>query len=849
MTFSLSSGFYTSVSRMGNSLLIRGYDGDGVKVAEKVKYRPRMYLPSKDRDSEWKALDGTPLEAIQFETMREVKDFASQYEGIQSFKMFGNDRHIPAFIQTQWPQEIKFRRELIDVMSLDIETEIGDGFPDPGNPKNPITAIAAKSSRRNHCVVWGLKPYDPEKSIIKKYTIEYRQFRSEREMLVNFAEWFSNPENCPDVITGWNIRTFDCPYLVHRIALLLGEDMSKRLSPWGMIESDTITIKGRQNIIVEIVGVQQLDYLDLFQKFTLQTYGQQESYKLGHIAMVVLGDTKLDYDDVGSLKALYENDYQKFIDYNITDTLLVDRMEEKLGLITLVLTMAYLGGVNYTDTLGTTAIWDSIIFRRLALKKIAIPPRENSAKGDYPGGYVKDPMCGMHHWVMSFDLNSLYPLLMVQYNMSPETLVPYQTVSGVSPDSILSTHRVDIPDNNLAIAANGAAFRRDKLGIFPEIIEELYDRRVNLKKDMIKNKQLLEKTDKANLPERTIIEKEIARLETMQMAVKILLNSLYGACGNKYFRYFNLQVAEGITLSGQLVSQWAQQHLNIALSKFLGDKGVKDRVIAMDTDSLYLAANDIVEKFKPNDPVKFLDEFGSKFVEPVFTEAFVNLASITNAYKNRMAMKREAIADRGIWTAKKRYILNVHNNEGVQYAKPKIKIVGIEAIKSSTPAVCRDAFKLMFESIMTKTEPQVQDDLIKFRTEFFAMPPEKIAFPRGVSDVSGYASASTVYAKGCPINSRAALLYNHAIKSKGLQNKYELIRNGSKIKYIYLKKRNPINENVIGFINKLPPELELHHYIDYDTQFEKTFLDPLKIILDAIGWQAEPVGSLDEFFQ
>jgi DNA polymerase elongation subunit (family B) len=834
---------------MGNNLLVRGYDGDGVKLAEKVKYRPRMYLPSKQKHTEWKGLDGTPVEAMQFETMRDVKEFAAQYDGIPSFKMYGNDRHIPAFIQTQWPQEIQFHRELIDVMSLDIETEIGDGFPDPANPKNRVTSITAKSSKHNHCVVWGLKAYDPEKSIIVKYTIEYRQFRSEKEMLIDFVEWFSNPENCPDIITGWNIRTFDCPYLVYRIAMILGEDMSKRLSPWGLIESDTITIKGRQNTVVEMVGIQQLDYLDLFQKFTLQTYGQQESYKLGHIAMVVLGETKLDYEDVGSLKALYESDHQKFIDYNITDTLLVDRMEEKLGLITLVLTMAYLGGVNYTDTLGTTGIWDSIIFRRLALKKIAIPPREDSAKGDYPGGFVKEPMCGMHHWVMSFDLNSLYPNIMVQYNMSPETLVRPQMVEGVSPNSILQTHSVEIPDENLAIAANGAAFRRDKMGIFPEIIVELYDKRVAIKKDMIKHKQLLEKTDKANAAERIRIEKEIARLETMQMAVKILLNSLYGACGNKYFRYFNLQIAEGITLSGQLVSQWAEQHLNIALSKFLNDKEVKDRVIAMDTDSLYLAANDVVEKFKPNDTVKFLDEFASKFVEPMFSKAFDKLATITNAYKNRMAMKREAIADRGIWTAKKRYILNVHNNEGVQYTKPKIKIVGIEAIKSSTPAVCRDAFKSMFESIMTKTEAEVQKEIEDFRNKFSSLSPEKIAFPRGVSDVSGYASASTIYAKGAPINSRAALLYNHAIKSKGLQNKYELITNGSKIKYIYLKKRNPINENVIGFISKLPPELELHHYIDFDLQFEKTFLDPLKIILDAIGWKSEPIGSLDEFFQ
>jgi DNA polymerase elongation subunit (family B) len=225
--------------------------------------------------------------------------------------------------------------------------------------------------------------------------------------------------------------------------------------------------------------------MELFKKFTYNTYGNQESYSLNHIANVVLGDKKLDYSEVGSLRDLYDEDYQMFVDYNIKDVELIERMEDKLGLITLVLTMSYLGGVNYSDTLGTTAIWDSIIFRRLARNKTAVMPSNNSKSDTYPGGYVKDPQVGMHDWVMSFDLNSLYPNLIIQYNMSPETLVRQSVVPNVNPDNILKNGKVDVPNDNLAVACNGSTFRRDKKGIIPEIVEELYNRRVEVKNEML----------------------------------------------------------------------------------------------------------------------------------------------------------------------------------------------------------------------------------------------------------------------------------------------------------------------------------------------------------------------------
>jgi len=307
-------------------------------------------------------------------------------------------------------------------------------------------------------------------------------------------------------------------------------------------------------------------------------------------------------------------------------------------------------------------------------------------------------------------------------------------------------------------------------------------------------------------------------------------------------------VAEGITLTGQLVIKWAEESFNNHLSKFLKDTVPKDRVIMMDTDSCYICVKDVIDKFNPKNPVMFLDEFAKKSIEPMLEKAFADFATLTNAYNNKMVMKRESISNRGIVIAKKRYILNVHNNEGVQYAEPKIKMMGVEAVKSSTPKVCRQAFKEIFKVIMNEDESSMQQSLALFKTYFSNLPPEIVASPRGVSNIKKWKDKGSVYIKGTPMNSRAALLHNHLCVTKGLQQQYQLIQGGDKIKYIYLKKQNPTNENVIGFIDKLPVEFGLANFIDYDLQFKKTFVEPLQLILNSIGWKPEPVSSLEDFF-
>lgn len=843
--YGVSMKFYTSIARYGNSLLYRGYE-DGQRVKRKVKFKPTLYVKGKGA-SKFTALDGTNVDAIKFDSMKDAKEFVEKYEDIENFTIYGNTNYIAQYIAEEFPGEIKFDRSKIRIHNIDIEVASDEGFPEPKDAKHPVISIALYDNVYNLYQVWGLGDFDVSKAELKDARIAYTKCISEEALLKEFIRCWHDEFSCPDVVTGWNIRGFDIPYLVNRINRLMGEDEVKKLSPWGMVDEKMVTMRKGQVQMFDIAGIAQLDYMDLFQKFGY-SFGPQENYRLDNIANVVLGERKMDYAEYSNLHNLYKENHQKFIDYNIRDVWLVDRMEDKIAMITLCMTMAYKAGVNYSDTMGTTGIWDSLIHRYLMNQNIIVPPNANKFKGDYEGGYVKDPQCGVHDWVCSFDVNSLYPNIIVQWNMSPETILKGQVQSDVTLEKMLNGYVNQRSDASMA--ATGQYFSNEKQGFMPKIIEEMYDERVQIKKKMLASKKELEACDKNNKQEVYRIERDIAHFENQQTAIKILLNSLYGAMGNKYFRYFTMEIAEGITITGQYIIKWAEKHVNAYLNKVLKNK--KDYVIAIDTDSVYVGFSDLVNSVMPSadtsKKVDFLDKVCAKVESDVLDVAFKQLKENCGAYKQRISMKREGIANRGIWTAKKRYILNVWDNEGVRYAAPKLKIMGIEAIKSSTPAACRAAFKELFQILINGTEEQTQKFIADFRNEFIALPAEEKAFPRGVSSVKSYVDSKTVYKKGTPINSRAAILYNYMLKQKGVENKYEVIKDGEKIKYIHLNPRNPLREDVMGFYTILPHEFGLHQYIDNDTQFEKAFLDPAKLILDAIGWKAEESSSLEDFF-
>jgi len=828
--------FYTNVQLIGNQFLVRGVE-NGKRYEHRDEFFPTLFVKSKKK-TKYRTLTGESVDEVHPGTVRDCREFYKTYDEVDGFEIYGNDRYIYQYISEKYPEdEIKFDISQIKLVTLDIETTAEKGFPDVESASEEILAITIQDYTTKQIITWGVKPF-----LNKQKNVTYHHCPTEHELLSNFINYWM--QDVPDVITGWNIQLFDIPYICKRLNRVLGEKLMKRFSPWGLVSQGEVFIQGRKQTTFDVGGLTQLDYLDLYKKFT---YKAQESYRLDYIAEVELGQKKLDHSEFDTFKDFYTKGWQKFIEYNIVDVELVDRLEDKMKLIELALTMAYDAKVNYADVFYQVRMWDNIIYNYLKKRDIVIPPKIRSDKNEkYAGAYVKEPIPGKYDWVVSFDLNSLYPHLIMQYNISPETLLeerhPTATVDRILNEEI----NFELFKDN-AVCANGAMYRKDVRGFLPELMEKMYGDRVIFKKRMLQAKQQYEKTPTKAL------EKEIARCNNIQMAKKISLNSAYGAIGNQYFRYYKLANAEAITLSGQVSIRWIEQKMNAYLNKLLSTSD-EDYVIASDTDSIYLNLGPIVDKFfgnKSDDKAKvveLLDKICQDKLEPYIDTCYQNLATYVSAYDQKMQMKRENIADRGIWTAKKRYILNVWNSEGVAYAEPKLKVMGIESVKSSTPAPCRKMLKDAFKILMTGTEDDMIAFIDKSREEFKKLPPEQVSFPRSASDVVKYKGSSEIYIKGTPIHVRGALLYNHYIKENKLTNKYSLIKNGEKIKFCYLKKPNTIHENIISFIQDFPSELNLDKYIDYDLQFEKSFLEPLKAILDAIGWSVEKTVNLELFF-
>ena len=824
------SKFYTNIQLAGDTILYRGYE-DGEPVQFRARFSPTLYVLSKNKEK-FQTLDGRYVSPVKFDKPREGREFIRQYDGVEGFEVHGYERFVYQYIRQEFPDDVDYNVNQIKMYAMDIEVQCENGFPDVEAAAEEMLSITIKDMVTKKFYIWAVKDFNTEH---QKFI-----FDTEREMLMHFIDWWV--KHTPDILTGWNVNLYDVPYICRRVKRILGSKWMNSISPWNRANEREVYVQGRKNYAYDVSGVNILDYLDLYRKFT---YSNQESYRLDHIAYVELGQRKVDHSEYENFKDFYTSDWQKFVEYNIQDTELIDRLEEKMKLLDLAITMSYDAKVNFEDVYSQVHMWDTMIYNYLTDRNIVVPPKKGAKKDEkYAGAYVKEPIPGKYDWVVSFDLNSLYPHLIMQYNISPETLWETRHASA-SVERILN-EEITIEDD-VCVCANGAQYRKDIQGFLPEMMDKIYKERTIYKKKMLEAKQAYEKapTDK--------LQRDISKFNNIQMARKIQLNSAYGAIGNQYFRYYNLANAEAITLSGQVSIRWIEGRMNKYLNKILKTEDV-DYVIASDTDSIYLNLGPLVQsvyKGREKDDkviVSFLDKVCDVEFEKYISDSYQALANYVNAYDQKMFMKRETIANKGIWTAKKRYILNAWDIEGVRFDQPKLKVMGIEAVKSSTPGACREKIKECLTVIMNEGEEAAQEFIANFKDHFNELPVEDISFPRGCNGINKWANPSSIYSKGTPIHVRGALLYNHYNKKNNLMHKYPLIQDGEKIKFVYLKTPNKFGENVVSFISTFPKEFGLDKQVDYELQFEKSFLDPIKVILDTIGWKSEKVASLEFLF-
>jgi len=822
---------------------------NGVRFTKRADFSPTLYVTT-NKESEYKSLFGENLSPIEFEDNNAAKEFINNYGEVDNFTIYGQTNFGYQYITTTYPEDVEWDIKQLNIQTIDIETSAENGFPDVLNPIEEVLLITVKNLISRQIITFGCGDFDDVNSEIiedlrnKGNKFLYVKCDNEFDLLETFVRYYS--DNYPDIITGWNCELFDIAYLISRIERLFCSEedntMKKKFSPWGLVRRKSLTIMGKENISYDITGVAIIDYLDLFKKFT---YVRQESYKLDHIAKVELGKKKLE-NPYESFRDFYTKDWQRFVEYNIIDVEIVDELEHKMKLIELILTMAYDAKCNYTDVFSQVRTWDCIIYNHLHKQKIQIPPKRQNEGRQIEGAYVKEPKPGQYDWVVSFDATSLYPSIIMQYNQSPETFVSGAVYDTTVKGLLESKYDLSsLKDRDYTMTANGYCYTRDKQGKFPEIVQKFFDDRQRYKKLMLVAQQEYEKTKEKHLLN------DISKYNNFQMARKIQLNSLFGAWGNEYFRYYDARIAEGITMTGQYIIQHVGNALNKYLNKVVGTTG-HDYSFYSDTDSCYVSLDPLVRKYYANLPVDRVVDILDKICEEKITEAInkscAQLADYTNAFEEKIYFKREAIAERGLWVAKKRYALNVYDNEGVRYKDPKLKVMGLEIVRSSTPAPVRESLKEAVRLCLTADEDTVQRFIEHTRSLFNKMPPEDIAFPRGVNGLVKYTSTADIYGKGTPMHVRGALLYNHLLKKHGLDKKYESIQEGEKIKFIYLKEPNTIRENCIAFLGKIPNELDINRYVDYNTMFEKSFLDPLQQILDGLGWKTEKTATLEDLF-
>ena len=831
--------FYTACAIKGNKILVRGYK-DGVRFTDSVSFKPSLFIKS-DKETKYKTLNGIGVKRMIFDTLYDCREFLKQYEDLNDSPIYGNTDFVTQYLLETYESEVVYDLSQIKIAYFDIETETEGGFPDLRNPNEKINIIGLRISGVNYAITEKQVSIPNCKLILVS---------SEKELIQKFFELLRNEDI--DVITGWNVKLFDIPYIIGRARLFFDDKEIQSWLPFNLMKERETNIGGTDYRLFEFPGYVILDYMDLYKKFSGTS---QESYALNFIAKAELDEQKLDYAEYGSLREFYTKDFQRFAEYNIQDVELVEKLDNKLRLIDLAVSIAYEAKIPFDVVFFATRIWGTICCDYL-LRKDIIPPIQTSyAKDDqFVGAYVKDVAPGLYKNVVSFDATSLYPSIIMGWNISPETCVKKD--ASLSADDFLKRKEKQVPSlveeaskQNACLSCNGSMFTNDIRGFIPILIERTFNQRKDAKNKMLELEKEYEQSKDTNLLPR------IAALKIRQSVKKILANSLYGCLGNPAFIYSSPELATAVTVTGQVIIRTAENAMN-GYIRHLTKNNEKDYVLAVDTDSVYLNLDEIVtqiqQKAKISDITDFVDKICEQKIQPELKKEMDLLAKTLNCTENKIFFKREAIASAGMFIAKKRYALLVQDLEGVRFEDPKLKIMGLETARSSTPAIVRKKLKDCIKIILTKTPEELRQYVNEFYDEFMVLPISDVAAPRGVKGILKYTDNTKIYQTGTPIATKAALLYNSYSKKIGIDKQYPTIKENDKMKFVFVKVPNPYGmagkDAVMGFINSPPTELQLEKYIDRTKQFEKTFKEPLDNILQAINWKLNAEVSLEDFF-
>jgi len=740
---------------------------------------------------------------------------------------------------------------------FDIEVEVTDGFPDPMKASNKITSISLYDEITKTYFAYVLD----EKKQLQNYTkddkiVEF--FTTEYELLTSFFRKYSEIQ--PTILSGWNSDSFDVPYLYNRAVRVLGKDVATMLSPINQIYYSEYKKK------YTIAGVNQLDYLHLYRKFSPI---QQSSYRLDYIGEVEVGLKKIDYE--GTLNDLYEKDLKKFVKYNIRDVQILVELDEKLDFIDIARGIAHIGHIPYEDVFMSSRYLEGAIL--VYLKKLGVvapnkPPRPKKLEDKFAGAYVQDPQRGRHEWVFDLDITSMYPSVIRSLNISPETKIgkveewkaedfiktnhkqtyELKNSRGKKVGKLTETELKDYLDSQtISIASNGVMYRTDKQGLIPALLSKWFNERVEMRKLV---RKFNEQGDK----------KKEEYFDRRQYLQKILLNSLYGVLGLPVFRFYDIDNAEATTLTGQTLIKFSKKITNHFYNKELGTD--KDYVIYIDTDSIFASAVPLIENRYPNE----------KLSETMMTQRIMEVCGEVQDYLNQsynyfakkflnvedhvFDIKQEVIAKTALFVVKKRYGLNIINDAGRKVNKIQVK--GLDTVRSNFAIAMKELLGQVLQDILAKVPKEKIDERISiFKRNMNNLHFDVMANPIGVKGIGKYISKDeessfAKYKKGAPVHVKAAINYNSLLDYWYEGRKYEKITNGSKIRWVYLKD-NEFGFDTIAYKGYEDPReiLDLiKNKIDSSRMFEQALKKKIGMFYESMGWEAvvDKQQSIERFF-